>query len=83
MKEQLSQPVIVELHPAHIWDCPECGAENFCRCVVMELSVEEREEMQSQMEPGEFGDWVTSPDSVTCNQCGREFRTEDMRDAML
>lgn len=68
----------IELHPAHVWDCDECGRENFCRGIVVEPSEEERAEMEEAMgEPFVMGDWLTAPNEVTCAHCGAEFDTED------
>jgi hypothetical protein len=63
----------VELHPAHVWDCPECGIENFCRCVFFEPDAQD-------MEMGiEQGMWLTAPDQVTCTSCATTFDCEDMK----
>jgi len=72
----------VELHPAHTWDCPDCGKENFCRGVTVEMT-EEDIAGQIEMYGGEpedwrTGHWITKPDIVTCVHCGVEFETEDM-----
>ena len=64
----------VELHPAHVWDCPDCGGENFCRCVVFEPD-------EADIKMGYLpGAWLTAPDWVTCAHCGIEHECEDMRD---
>lgn len=72
----------VELHPAHTWDCPECGRENFCRCVTAELTPEDREEAMRAMydldawevlPEGVSGHFLTAPDDVTCAHCGETF----------
>lgn len=78
----------VELHPAHMWDCPECGRENFCRSIV--YHPEPGETMRDVVahvlgvEPFEVPDdmaensfWMTAPDKVTCAHCGEAFETED------
>ncbi len=72
----------VELHPAHTWDCEECGRANFCRGVLMEFSEEDKAEMEA--EHGiefETGEWTLAPETVTCEHCGVEFKTKDDDDA--
>ncbi len=74
---------IVELHPAHMWDCPECGRENFCRCVLAVVPNEERESFaeKASFDPDMIammqGDFVTAPDEVTCKFCETTFKTID------
>lgn len=36
----------IELHPAYLFDCDECGEENFCRVVVVEHGVSIPEEVE-------------------------------------
>lgn len=70
----------VELHPAHTWDCPDCGRENFCRGVTMEMSNEDVQEMIDRFggEPTDHRSyWITAPESVTCAHCGKEFEAKD------
>lgn len=64
----------VELHPAHVWDCDECGRENFCRGIVAEMNEEEIQEMRD-LGMGEevVGKWMTAPETVKCAYCGIEF----------
>ena len=79
----------VELHQAFVWDCDECGAENFCRCVTAELPDEDREAAYRQfMElepyqplPDAWRDFTltTAPNSVTCRESGTAFETVDDR----
>lgn len=68
---------IAELKPAHMWDCPVCGRENFCRVVVPELSESEAKEMKDEhgIEEYDQGYWVSAPTHVTCAHCGKEFAT--------
>lgn len=69
----------VELYPAHGWDCPECGAQNFCRGIALEPSEQEREELTAMGE-GADGYWMTIPDEVECCDCGRKFPTIHWKD---
>jgi uncharacterized Zn finger protein len=57
---------VVDVHPAWVFDCPECGVENFARSVVTELS-------ESDGDEGEY--YQTAPDLVECYECGTEYRT--------
>jgi len=70
----------IELHPAHAWDCDECGAENFVRCVVPEMSDEELAELRDDhgVQPWEAGHFMQVPDEVTCAKCGATFGTQFM-----
>ncbi len=47
----------VELVPAFVWTCPECGVDKFERAILVELSAEEIEELQQEEdgEPEEAG----------------------------
>lgn len=67
----------VELVPAFVWTCPECGVDKFERAILVELSEEEIEELQQEEdgEPEEAGSFLTSPQSVTCDKCKRTFAT--------
>jgi len=70
----------VELHPAFVWDCPECGTEHFERAVVPEMSDEERRELQDEhgVQPWDEGDFLMMPMKVACPRCGRAFDTVPM-----
>lgn len=66
----------VELRPAYSWTCPHCGVDQFERSIVAEFSPEEEQEMWDEIgvEPGQ-GDWITMPETVTCQQCDRDYKT--------
>ena len=72
----------VELHQAFVWDCDECGRENFCRAVVAEFSEEQKAEVAEDwdLSPEELrtGLWMTRPDEVTCTHCGTTFEAKDV-----
>lgn len=72
----------VELYPAHGWDCPECGSQNFCRGITFEPSEEERREMTELLGADEpvDGAWTTIPETVTCRVCDCEFPAKHFRD---
>jgi len=67
----------VELRPAYVWDCPECGREVFIRGIVPEMASEEDEELRDEfgIQPYEEGDWVMMPKEVTCSHCKMKFPT--------
>lgn len=69
---------VVELHPAHRFDCDECGRENFLRAMIPEFSDEDIEELfvEYGIDPDEGGVLISTPDSVTCQFCGAEFQIE-------
>ena len=72
----------VELHPAHVWDCPECGIENFCRGVVVELDEDGMRHMREEygIEDAETGDFLMAPEEVVCANCDMTFATLDFRE---
>lgn len=65
----------VELIPAFVWDCPECGQENFERAIVPEFSPEQMQEMRLErgIDPLEDGDFLVSPTNVECKHCGTSY----------
>ena len=66
---------IVDVHPAWVWDCPECGIENFARSVVSGMTAEEEEIMREthDLDDSETGFWQTAPLTVECFDCETEF----------
>jgi len=82
----------VEVHPAYVWDCPECGVENFERAAVLDLPDDEKLELmhkQGILEPyqtlddmpeGEGGLFMSQPQEVDCRECGKHYDTEYMTD---
>lgn len=73
---------VVELIPAFFWTCPNCGVDQFERCVVPEMSQEDRiEAMQALgVEPWKEGDLLTSPSAVVCEKCGESFQTSNFNE---
>lgn len=80
-----------ELHPAYVWDCPDCGQENFCRSVVAEMTNEDHLQQLKSMGvvesyatevPEEMRDvcWQTAPTRVICIACERAFNAQYMFD---
>ena len=69
----------VELRPAHAWDCPECGRENFARCIVASLPPDELAIAKERFGFSEEqeGCFLTKPDFVTCMWCHTMYETCD------
>lgn len=75
---------------AYVWDCDNCGTENFVRSIVAEMCDEDREEMFRHFHdldqwaelPANWRDFqmVTRPDEVTCCECEAKFEAEDDRE---
>jgi uncharacterized Zn finger protein len=67
----------VELHPAFVYDCDECGRENFVRSIVGEFDEETLDEMREDHGITEYeaGDWHSAPRTVKCQFCGSVFAT--------
>ncbi len=74
---------LVETRPAFAWDCPNCGAENFARAVVCELSEEEMRELRDEhgVQPWETGNFLVKPESVSCHSCKESFLTSNYEDS--
>ena len=78
----------VEIHPAHVWTCDECGRDNFERGVQADfLTPQEYRDICEEMgvfdpaiqdEPP-VGMLMTAPQEVTCRYCGETFRTAEIR----
>ena len=76
----------VELHLAHMWDCPECGRENFCRSITKEQTPDEKRQTMAkhlEIDPMDVtpdmmqGEWTSAPEEVECAHCSSEFKTKD------
>ncbi len=77
---------------AYVWDCDDCGHENFVRAQVAEIVDEDREELfrkfhgMEAYEPLPDG-WrefqmVTHPDIVLCRECEHAFDAIDDREEL-
>ena len=73
---------LIELVPAFVWTCDNCGRDNFERAIVCELSPEERQEINEAngIEDGEMGDWMLAPEEVKCPHCDAGYTTRHFRD---
>jgi predicted nucleic-acid-binding Zn-ribbon protein len=74
----------VELNPSYIWDCPECGRENFQRSVTRYLDPNDPEDgaviigLYGELNSGRLVSAQSTPDRVTCKHCQTEFRVADI-----
>ena len=86
MSEILDEaPPIVELHPAFVWDCENCGKENFCRSIATYLQPGKDDVQLEKMygadaleEIKRAGGFITCksyPFRVTCTDCTSSYRT--------
>lgn len=70
----------VELMPATLWTCPDCGRDHFARCVVAEMSPEDAEEVRAELGVQPWHEGVlllTNPESVHCPDCDKDFEAVD------
>lgn len=72
----------IELHPAFMWDCAACGAENFARAVRPELPPEEHQQQREHfgIADDEEGEFLWAPEQVTCRRCHGTFEAIDDRE---
>lgn len=68
----------VELRPAYVWDCDNCGKENFHSAVVKEMAEADRKEMMEDMgiPEDELGDFIMLPQMVECCGCQTRFEAQ-------
>lgn len=70
----------VRMQQAFRWFCLDCQTENFDRAVKVEFA-DTDEELRAKealgIPPGEIGDVVSAPETVTCRQCLAMFKTVD------
>jgi ribosomal protein L37AE/L43A len=72
---------IVELSPAYMWDCPNCGRENFQRSITVALTEEDRIHMNLSSE--EIGSWQSYPNFITCKFCKQSFKTRHISETEI
>lgn len=68
----------VELLPAFLWLCDNCGTDQFERAIVCEFSKEELQELKEEwgIKESDTGHFLEGPKTVTCEFCQEEFETE-------
>ena len=76
---------VAELHPAAVWDCDECGVENYVRQIKHDMSGDDREWVKEKFGFTEFElqekEFYQMPLVITCRQCGTQFDSVDIEDA--
>lgn len=65
----------VELLPAFLWICPDCGRDNFERSIIIEFSPEEMKSLRDDhgIESWQTSDFITTPTEVACAGCDKHF----------
>lgn len=66
----------VELLPAMLWICPECGEDNFERMIRKEISKEEENEILEDSDTFS-SELYMYPLDVKCKNCNEEFEVEE------
>ena len=68
----------VELHPAFVWDCDECGRQNFERAIIPPFQSAEEEQHAREILniTPEEGFPVMAPCQVSCRLCGQVYDTD-------
>ena len=72
MFKELKMAEKVELFNALRWDCPECGKENFDRCIHLET---EHLEQFLNITGGD-AELLLYPGDVQCKHCNEKFEAE-------
>jgi hypothetical protein len=61
----------IELRPAYLFDCPDCGAENLIRIMLIDGTPdEETAQAREAMDIPEDSPIPTYPRDFTCKSCG-------------
>jgi hypothetical protein len=74
------------LSPAYVWDCDNCGRENWQRSITNVLDPDDPDDAEmirgmtgredgEEIDPDEVYSIQTSPTNVTCKWCGSEYET--------
>lgn len=80
---------LVELRPAYVWTCPECGNDTYGTLIIAEHLQDEVPTGlvvvdKDGLEVGDVGgDWLEYPVEVNCKKCKLSFDVEypeDMED---
>jgi hypothetical protein len=78
LKEVETMDRNAELHPAYVWDCEDCGSENFQRAIVRSLTEDEQQEILEGSElSATFVHCAGVPNNVICKVCGSKFVSID------
>ena len=70
---------VAKLHPACVWDCENCGTENWVRCFRPTFTEEDKQELAEHFEEEDIdpNDVVMLPETVVCKECGAEYDPEE------
>jgi len=80
MTKELRQ---VEMHGSYVFDCPECGVENWQRCITEFLNKNNPEDaacieslygLEALSEDRAVFRMVSHPDTVKCKECKTTFK---------
>lgn len=66
----------IQLNIAWMWDCDECGEENFERSFIPESDSEDMADLLEECGQDEKALLCAFPFEVTCQRCGETFETE-------
>jgi hypothetical protein len=69
----------VELIPAFMWICPECGHDNFVRAIIPEMSDSDRQALAGELGLDSDSEHYPMfiPDEATCHTCGGQYETAE------
>lgn len=81
--------ITVELVPAYMFDCPECGQEGWQRSISRFLDPSDPDEAavirashgleeNAEIPPGYYCRAKTMPKTVVCKECGSQFEAIDI-----
>lgn len=70
----------IEIRSAYVWDCDDCGRENFERGLVVSPRSEDALELREELGiPDDVeGEFCYAPEEVVCKHCNTQFETERM-----
>jgi hypothetical protein len=80
-----TQGISIVLEEAYCWQCPQCGAENFCRSELLEISAAEKRVVMAKAEGIDVEEIILSdeeldampfacnPSKVKCFGCEIEY----------
>lgn len=74
-----------ELIPAYVWTCDDCGLDNFGRMVRLEPESIDLDDLPGHLDADDIREWIAgggegefliSPERVTCPHCGATYDAE-------
>lgn len=72
----------IELHMAYMFDCDNCGKENFVRGISPDFTQSEADAIKEKhgIDTCNQGAFVVIPNTVTCKHCNTSFRASQIHD---